>query len=89
MEMRNITVTVDEETYRRSRIRAAELGTSVSAAVRSFLVRFGQGEDPDQTFRNLERLQAETLAAIRARGGGVSPRENLTRDEVHERDAVR
>ena len=34
--MRNITVSVDEDTYRRSRIRAAELDTSVSALVRDF-----------------------------------------------------
>ena len=31
--MRNITVSVDDDTYRRSRIRAAELDTSVSALV--------------------------------------------------------
>lgn len=35
--MRNITVSVDDETYRRSHIRAAELGTSVSALVRDYL----------------------------------------------------
>ena len=40
--MRNITVSVDEDTYRRSRIRAAELDTSVSALVRaSSSVSFG------------------------------------------------
>ena len=35
--MKNITVSVDEETHRLARIRAAELGTSVSALVRGFL----------------------------------------------------
>lgn len=35
--MKNITVSVDEETYRLARIRATELGTSVSALVRSYL----------------------------------------------------
>ena len=35
--MRNITVSVDEETHRLARIRAAELDTSVSALVREFL----------------------------------------------------
>ena len=35
--MKNITVSVDEETHRRARIRAAELGTSVSALVRDYL----------------------------------------------------
>ena len=32
--MKNITVSVDEETHRLARIRAAELGISVSALVR-------------------------------------------------------
>ena len=32
--MKNITVSVDEETHRLARIRAAELDTSVSALVR-------------------------------------------------------
>ena len=35
--MKNITVSVDEETHRLARIRAAELGTSVSALVRGCL----------------------------------------------------
>ena len=35
--MKNITVSVDEETHRSARIRAAELGTSVSALVRNYL----------------------------------------------------
>ena len=35
--MKNITVSVDEETHRLARIRAAELDTSVSALVRNYL----------------------------------------------------
>ena len=35
--MKNITVSVDQRTYRRARIRAAELDTSVSALVREYL----------------------------------------------------
>jgi hypothetical protein len=35
--MKNITVSVDEETYRRARIWAAERGTSVSAVVKCIL----------------------------------------------------
>jgi plasmid stability protein len=35
--MKNITVTVPDEIYRRARIRAARKGTSVSALVRRFL----------------------------------------------------
>lgn len=45
--MRNITVSVDEETHRLARIRAAELDTSVSALVREFLRGLTNGSSPD------------------------------------------
>jgi hypothetical protein len=35
--MKNITITIDDETHRQARIRAAELGTSVSALVKDYL----------------------------------------------------
>ena len=35
--MKNITVTIDDEIHRKARIRAAELGTSVSALVKDYL----------------------------------------------------
>ena len=38
--MKNITVSVDDETYRRARVRAAEQGTSVSRVVKEELVRY-------------------------------------------------
>ena len=44
--MKNITVSVDEETHRRARIRAAELDTSVSALVRAFLRTLAEGDSP-------------------------------------------
>lgn len=34
MNVKNITVSIDEETHRLARVRAAELGTSVAALVR-------------------------------------------------------
>ena len=37
MKTKNITVSVDEETHRLARIRAAEMDTSVSALVRNYL----------------------------------------------------
>jgi len=87
--MRNITVSVDEETYRRARIRAAHAGTSVSALVRSFLVSLDQEADAETEFDRLQRLQHETLTAIRAREGGLRAAENLSRDDLHQRDALR
>ena len=87
--MKNITVSVDEETYRLSRVRAAERGTSVSALVRGYLVALVQGKVIETEFDRLRRLQDETLAAIRARGGGLRTAENLPRGALHQRDALR
>lgn len=80
--MKNITVSVDDEVYRRARVRAAELDTSVSAVVRRFLVDF-VGDETD--FERRKRLQDETLASIRSFRAG----RRMTRDEVHDRDALR
>ena len=66
--MTNITVSVDEETYRRSRIKAAEIGTSVSALVRAYLSDLVEHGAPESRFDRLRRLQDETLEAIRSRG---------------------
>ena len=41
--MKNITVSVDEQTHRLARIRAAELDTSVSALVRDYLRSLASG----------------------------------------------
>jgi plasmid stability protein len=77
----NITVTLPEEAYRRARIRAAELNTSVSALVRQFLTDIGAGETD---FERQRRLQNEVLSTVtRFRAG-----HRRTRDEVHDR-AVR
>ena len=80
--MKNITVSVPEQVYRRARVRAAARDTSVSALVREFLAGLGNAE-PE--FERRKRLQAEVLASIeRFRAGG-----RLRRDEAHDRDAFR
>ena len=87
--MKNITVSVDDETYRLSHIKAAEAGTTVSALIRAYLTALVQRQEPESEFDRLLRRQDETLAAIRARSGGLRSAENLPRDAVHQRDAVR
>jgi plasmid stability protein len=76
--MKNITVTVDDETYRRARIKAAEKDTSVSALVRQFLTEVAADESRDERLR---RLEAETRARITDFVAG----DMLSRDELHER----
>lgn len=86
--MKNITVSVDEETYRLSRIKAAKSGTSVSALVRDYLVSLAQPQVERTEFARRSELQDETLDAIRARGGGLRSADNIPRRQLHERDAL-
>ena len=76
--MKNITVSLDDNTYRRARMKAAELDTSVSALVKKYLVDLAVQETD---FERRKRLQDEILATIRS----FSASDRLTRDEVHER----
>lgn len=78
--MKNITVSVDDETYRRARVKAAERDTSVSALVRRFLSELASGES------DVERLKREERD-LRARITAFSARDRLSRDDAHRRDA--
>ena len=80
--MKNITVSLPDDTYRRARIKAAERDTSVSALVREFLTSLGEEESD---FERRKRLQAEVLASVKDFRAG----DRMTREEVHERDAIR
>ncbi len=44
--MKNVTVAIDDELHRKSRIRAAELGTSLSALVKDYLTGLLAAEPP-------------------------------------------
>ncbi len=76
--MKNITLSVDEETYRRARIAAAERNTTVSALVRNYLgtlTRPQEGEtDP-----------AAALFAALDRARGYRAADRMTREEAHDR----
>ena len=86
--MKNITISIDDEIYRLSRIKAAESGISVSALVRTYLADLVRGPISDIEFDRLCQLQEETLNAIRARGAGLRIADNLSRDALHKRDAL-
>jgi len=82
--MKNITVSLDDEIYRRARIKAAEKNSSVSALVRGFLVQLTTGESEAE---RRKRLQAETIAAIRAQQL-FRAADRLSRDDLHGRHAL-
>jgi len=79
--MKNVTVTLDDETYRNARMRAAELDTSLSALVKRYLTGLGSGKSE---FDRLERLERELKTRVPS---GFRASDRLTRDQVHERDA--
>jgi hypothetical protein len=76
--MKNITVSVDDETYRRARIKAAERETSISALVRQFLSDLAsEGSAAEQLAREERALRAR-IARFRAS-------DRLPRDALHAR----
>jgi len=77
--VKNITVTVDDETYRRARIKAAERDTSVSGLVKRFLTELAAGESDAEKLKRQERALRERIAAFRAE-------DRLSREDVHRRD---
>lgn len=96
--MKNITVSVDEETHRLARIRAAELDTSVSALVRKYLRslagdRGGEAASISEVVETKRerriRLLTKVFEEIRATRSGFKAADNISREELHDRDAVR
>jgi plasmid stability protein len=76
--MKNITVSVDDETYRRARMKAAEKDTSVSAMVREFLNEVA-GEE--SRFERLKRQEERIRDSIK----DFSASDRLGRDELYTR----
>lgn len=77
--MANLTITVDEETVKRARMRALEEGTSVNAILRDYL--------EDYAGVRLERREAlqRILASSRESKSGSGPvGRTWTRDDIYE-----
>jgi len=77
--MKNITVTVDDETYRRARIKAAEKDTSVSALVKQFLTAYASAVTQNEALKLEEKALRSAIRNFRASG-------NISRDELHSRE---
>ena len=91
--MKTISVSVDDETHRLARIRAAETGTSVSAMMRDMLLETlkrpaEQGPAETEPERRA-RLLNEVLDRFRREGIGVDTSQLLTREELYDRNAAR
>ena len=76
--MRNITVALDDEVYRRARIAAAALDTSVSALVKSYLQQLAAMETETE---RLKRQECE----IRNKIADFTASSRLPREDTHSR----
>ena len=85
-EMKNITVSVEDEVYHRARMWAAERRTSVSAMVRQMLADVAEEETP---FEKLRREERELRDRLRSRGVRFAAADRLSRDALHDRHALR
>ncbi len=98
MDMKNITVSVDEKTYQALEKEAARkglrIGELVCNSLRQLLIST-QAQDPvtspvsAEEFERLRRLQDKVLESIDARGAGLRAADNLPRDALYDRDALR
>lgn len=64
----NLTLSIDEETLKRARIRALEQGTSVNAVVRAFLGSYAGVEDERRALRRFVEIGEGSGAGARGRG---------------------
>ena len=64
--MRNITVSLDDETYRRVRMIAAQRDQSVSAPVKGFLLELTSGETEFERLKREECALRERIVAGRS-----------------------
>jgi hypothetical protein len=79
--MKNITLSVDDETWRQARIKAAERGTTVSALVRDYLNSLSRrGTETDPTSALFDTLD---------RAGSYQASSRMSREEAHARGSVR
>ncbi len=71
---------MDDDTYRRARLKAAEQDTSVSALVRAYLSSLAGGESETERLKRRERELRSQIAHFTAA-------RRLSREDVHARGA--
>ena len=84
--MKNMTISLEDDLYRRARVAAAEADTSVTALVREFLTHFtatGESALPRSLDRAADIL--EIIDTMRKRHPGFEPGDRLSREELHAR----
>ena len=87
--MKRITVSLDDETHRLAKVKAAEKGTSVSALVRDYLTGLANGEPEAAAAGKSEKTSGEVIAPVFAKGGGLRSANNVSREGLYDRNALR
>ena len=80
--VKNVTVSLPDEVYRKARIKAAERNTSLSSLVREFLESLA---DDEGEFKRLERLQEESYSEIER----FQASHRIKREELYRRGDLR
>jgi hypothetical protein len=80
--VKNITIALDDVTYRQARIAAARRDASVSALVKEYLIALASTEE---TARASTPELDGLLDEIARRHPGFACRDNLSREALHER----
>jgi len=79
VNMKNITLAVDDEVLDKARVVAAQRKTTVNALVREFLIEIATRDE------RRERARHELLELMRTSKGRLAPDYIFDRDESHER----
>ena len=86
--MKNITISIDEETHRLACLRAEEMDTSVPDLVRQYLTDFAAAAKESERERRRRRMR-EVIDHIAVTRPGFSASDNLSREELYDRVAAR
>ncbi len=81
--MKNVTLSLDDQTWREARIVAAERGTSLSALVRDYLRSLHSSRPSHE--QAVKRMFA-AMDSVKSKFGAAN---RMTRDEVHDRKRLR
>lgn len=84
--MKNVTVSMDDDTYRRARLKAVEMDKSLSALVREYLDTLGSGETE---FERLARQEREVRAELAKAAIPFSAADRLSREDLYDRARAR
>jgi hypothetical protein len=81
--MTNLTITVDEQTLKKARMRALEEGTSVNAVLRDYLESYaGVRRERREAWRKIQELARNSAMSS---GGKALPK----REELYDRKVLR